>query len=78
MAASMLVTAPPAFAGNSTFDQNCKSCHATAKGLLKKAPGKSLEERAAELDAFLQKHHAADAAVRAEMIGWLIFNPVVE
>lgn len=78
LAAALSLLSSTASAGNGTFDKNCKGCHETAKGLLKTSPGKSFEERAAELDAFLIKHHAEDAVVRAELIGFLIFNPVIE
>lgn len=58
--------------GKAAFDARCARCHQVARlqGYMAKRPDDAT--RGADLDAFLTRHHASDAAERQAIIAWLL------
>jgi hypothetical protein len=54
------------------YREHCAKCHARAGVLAKGLKGETTEDKAAALDAFLMKHHADDAQVRAKIVDYLV------
>ncbi len=63
---------PDAQAGKAAFDARCSRCHQIGRlqGYLAKRPDDAA--RTADLDRFLTRHHASDAAERAAIIAWML------
>jgi hypothetical protein len=54
------------------YREHCGKCHARAGTLANGLKGATKEDKAAALDAFLTKHHADDAQVRARIVAYLV------
>lgn len=63
-----------ATAGEAAYAKACARCHKTASRITPFIEGKTTEEKAAWLDAFLAGHHATDAKIRADLVAYLLAN----
>ncbi|MCR8548014.1 hypothetical protein M4578_09255 [Salipiger sp. P9] len=54
------------------WTQSCARCHRDVVALTAPYAGRDPQEAAAELDSFLARHRAPDAALRAALIDWLL------
>jgi hypothetical protein len=70
--AIVLLTPVGASADAGLYKERCAKCHARASALASGLKGETKEDKAAALDAFLMKHHADDAQVRAELVAYLV------
>lgn len=63
---------PETQSGKAAFDARCSRCHQVSRlrGYMMRRPDDGA--RAADLDAFLSRHHASDAKERQAIIAWLL------
>jgi mono/diheme cytochrome c family protein len=63
---------PETQSGKAAFDARCSRCHQVSRlqGYMAKRPDDAT--RAADLDAFLTRHHASEASDRKSIIAWLL------
>jgi hypothetical protein len=70
--AILLLISAGASADAGLYKERCAKCHARAGALANGLKGQTKEDKAAALDAFLTKHHADDAQVRARIVAYLV------
>jgi hypothetical protein len=66
------VWASAAIADERAFGEHCAKCHGHAISVVQRLTGKTIEERSAALDRFLETHHAQESKVRAAIVGYLV------
>ena len=68
---SAACSAPDTRNGEQLFEQTCRTCHGQGKLPGSLAIGLTDPVKRNSLDQFLAQHHAADPAVRTEIINYL-------
>jgi cytochrome c len=69
---STLATAADPVEGERAYASACARCHASVSRIARRIEGGTESERAAWLGAFLTEHHAPDAAMRSDLIAFLL------
>ncbi len=71
-AASRSPSAAAEPAGEAVFQERCARCHQVGRlqSYMTRRPDDAT--RTADLDAFLTRHHARDAAKRKALVAWLV------
>lgn len=64
--------ATQAHADAALFKEKCAKCHARASALASSLKGRTVDEKASQLDTLLKSHHAEDAEARAKIVAYLV------
>lgn len=71
LAADMLMSVA-VYADAALFNQRCAKCHSRASTVAVRLKGKTAEEKASHLDAFLNTHYAREPEVREKLVAYLV------
>lgn len=59
-------------AAQEAYEKHCAICHAGASRLARKLEGATRDEKAANLNKFLETHQKLDAEARSELVEYLV------